>query len=99
MAQSRVFVDERTGELDTDQIRAEAIPIAKLIALFVVIALVPFALGVFLAPMLGFPGMWLFVVVAQFVLAVGGAIVLLYTIVRAIKLAGTGPGGKERPVE
>lgn len=36
-----LFVDPETSAIDTNQILAEAIPIAKLIGLFVAIALVP----------------------------------------------------------
>lgn len=39
------FVDRGTGTIDATQILAEAIPLAKLIGLFVAIALVPFAMA------------------------------------------------------
>lgn len=84
MPPSPPFVDRETGTLDTSRILAEAIPLAKLIALFGAIALVPLALlsllGVHSA--LG----WLFTVAAQFVLAVGAGIVLLYVISRSMQL-------------
>lgn len=85
MAPTTVFVNRETGELDTDQIVFEAIPIAKLIALFVVITIVPLRilLEVGLPPIVE----TILSLMAQFVLAVGTAIVLLYTISRAIQLA------------
>lgn len=82
------FIDQNTGSLDYDQIRAEAFPLAGLIALFAGLALVPF-IAVFLfagnSP-LGF----LFTIAAQFILAIGAGVVLMYVIARAIQLAGAG---------
>lgn len=57
MPPSTPFVDRATGALDTDQILAEAIPIAKLIGLFVAIALVPLAI-VFLLGGSGCCSLW-----------------------------------------
>lgn len=85
MPPSPPFVDRETGTVDTDQILAEAVPIAKLIGLFAAIALVPLIIVVLLAGNSLF-GMIL-AVVAQFILAVGAGIVLLYTISRGIQLA------------
>lgn len=87
MPPSRLFVDPETGELDTDQILTEAIPLAKLLALAVAAALIPFVLGlaVIETGVLVVIGE-LFILVAQFVLAVGTGIVLLYIISRAIQL-------------
>lgn len=85
MPSTTVFVDQETGELDTDQILTEAIPIAKLIALFVAISIIP--LRILLA--VGLPPLveTILALLAQFVLAVGTGMVLLYTISRAIQLA------------
>jgi len=73
------------GQIDTAQVLAEAIPIAKLIVLVVAVALVP-ALLVFTLGGSSPVGI-VFVILMQFVLAVGGAIVLMYVITRAIQLA------------
>ena len=78
------FVDPATGELDTDQILAEAVPLGKLIGVFVAISLVPFAL-VFLA--LGSGVGAISAVIAQFILAVGAGIVLMYVIARGMQLS------------
>lgn len=59
--------------------------IAKLVGLFVAIALVPFVLVVLLAG--SSPVGMVLAVVMQFVLAVGAGIVLLYTISGGIQLA------------
>jgi len=75
-------MDRSSGRPDTDQIIQEAIPLAKLIGLVAVVALIPFAiaftLGIFQR---------LFTVLTQFVLAIGSSIVLMYVITRAIQLA------------
>lgn len=85
MSPTPPFVDRTTGTIDTTQILAEAIPLAKLIGLFVAIALGPLLFVFFIG------GRSLFgtvmTVVAQFVLAVGAGIVLMYVITRAIQLA------------
>jgi hypothetical protein len=86
MASQAPFIDPDTQELDTDQIRSEAIPLAKLIGLFVLISLLPFALGLLL---LGNEGLGaVFVVIGQFILAIGGGIVLMYVIARGMRLSG-----------
>lgn len=73
------------GQIDTAQVLAEAIPIAKLIVLVVAVALVP-ALFVFTLGGSSPVGI-VFLIAMQFVLAVGGAIVLMYVVTRAIQLA------------
>lgn len=85
MPPSKLFFEQETGKLDTTQLLDEATPIAKIIGLFVIIALVPFAIAfVFLGnSLIGMP----LVVLAQFILAVGVATVLLYVINRAIQLS------------
>ncbi|WP_310898814.1 hypothetical protein [Haloarcula onubensis] len=80
------FVDRGTGELDRDQLLAEAIPLGKLVGLFAALAVVPFALAFLLGGSNGVLGA-LFVVVGQFVLAVGTGIVLIYVVARGIQLA------------
>lgn len=86
MNDSQLFVDERTGRLDFDQLRAEAIPIAKLMGFFLVFGLGFFLWGLFMSRSMGALG-FLFLVAGQFWLVLGGAIVLMYTISRAITLA------------
>lgn len=79
------FIDAATGALDTRQILSEAIPLGKLIGLFVGISLVPFTL-VFLTfdrpPLSG-----LLIILGQFILAVGTGIVLIYVIARGMQLS------------
>ncbi len=85
------FLVDETGEIDIDRVFTEAIPIVKLIAMVVIGALVPFMLGVAVIEPLGvfsFLGEAL-VILAQFVLVIGGAIVLLYVISRGIQIADT----------
>ena len=79
------FIDQNTVSLDTDQIRDEAFPLAGLIALFVGLALVPLAPVVVVGgnSTLGF----LLTVAAQFILAVGTGIVLMYVIARGLQLS------------
>lgn len=85
MSPSRPFVDQETGTIDTTQILVEAIPLAKLVGLFVALALIPFGLVLLV---LGNSVLeTLFMVVAQFILAVGTGIVLLYIIARGIYLS------------
>lgn len=82
MSPPTLFLDGEGG-LDVDQIIAESVPIAYLVAAFGAVALVPFVLGFLLGPSsVGF----LFVVFGQFVLAVGTAVVLLYVVTRALQL-------------
>lgn len=78
------FIDQNTGSLDTSQIREEAFPLARLIALFVGLALVPFLFVILVSgnSALGL----LLTVVAQFILAVGTGIVLMYIIARGLQL-------------
>jgi hypothetical protein len=78
------FIDPTSRSLDTDQILYEAIPIASLIALFAGTALLPLLLV--LAVGGGLLGA-VFTAAAQFVLAVGAGVVLLYVIVRADQLS------------
>lgn len=83
MTSSPPFVDPNTAVLDTDQIMVEAILLAKLIGLFVGLALVPLAVAFTVR---GVPGA-VFTLVAQFILAVGSGIVLIYAVSRGIQLS------------
>jgi hypothetical protein len=88
MPPSNVFVDSETGELDTEPILYEAIPIAKLIALVVTVALVPLAVGFVVSGILGLH--WqlaLSNVLLPFVLAVGAGVALFYVITRVLQIA------------
>ncbi|WP_254271594.1 hypothetical protein [Haloarcula marina] len=79
------FVDPVTNELDTDQILAEAIPLAKLVGVFVAVALVPLGLGFFA---LGNSAIGaILALLGQFVLAVGTGVVLLYVVARGRQLS------------
>lgn len=77
------FIDPQTRGLDTDQIRSEAYPLAGLIMLFGGLALIPFLLALFFRGGLGV----LFTILAQFIVAIGTGIVLMYVIARGIALA------------
>jgi len=89
MSTARPFFASSSGELDTDRILYEAIPLAKLVAAVGLVALVPVFLRVLLADLLGLGSALglLLTVATQFVLAVGTGIVLMYVVVRAIQLA------------
>jgi len=86
-SRSPPFIDRESGELDFGQIRAEAFPVAGLIALFTGLALVPLV-PVVLAIGNSLLGA-LLVLVAQFVLAVGAGVVLIYVVARGVQLAET----------
>ena len=84
MSDGPPFVDPETGALDTAQIRREAYPLAGLVMLFGALALVPFVLSLFAGEP---PLVVIFTILAQFVLAVGADIVLIYVVARGIRLA------------
>ncbi|WP_254523028.1 hypothetical protein [Natrinema caseinilyticum] len=88
MAPSRPFFDPQSGELDTDQLLEEAVPLAKLVAVVGAIALVPLVLQFLLLRIFAFVPVFSAVLslAAQFVLAVGTGIVLLYVVARANQL-------------
>ncbi|WP_254529216.1 hypothetical protein [Natrinema gelatinilyticum] len=88
MPPSRPFFDPQSGELDTDQLLEESIPLAKLVAVVGALALVPLLLQFLLGQLLGFVPIFgaMLSIAAQFVLAVGTGIVLLYLVVRAFQL-------------
>ena len=79
------FIDQASGELDLDQIRAEVFPVAALIVLFGGLALLMFLITLLVAgnSLLG----GVFTVVSQFILAIGTGIVLMYVIARGVQLA------------
>jgi hypothetical protein len=80
------FVDAETSAIDTAQPLVEIVPLARLILVFVGIAFVPLALTFFV---LGDSIVGVVVTaLAQFVLAVGTGIVLMYAVARGIDLAG-----------
>lgn len=86
MPSAKPFIDPTTGDPDTDQILSEAIPLAKLIGVFLAVAIVPLGLA-FIAfghSVLGA----ILTLVAQFVLAVGTGVVLMYAVARGIQLSG-----------
>lgn len=80
------FVDPASRELDLDQIWREALPLIGLIVLFGLLSVIPFLFSLLLGGT-GGPAL-LFVLLAQFVLAVGTGVVLMYVIARGIQLAG-----------
>lgn len=82
MPSRRPFFERGTGELDVEQVVAEAVPLAKLVGLVAVVALVPL-----LPALLGIPGALGFTLVGQFVLAVGSGVVLVYVVARGVQLA------------
>ncbi|NLV06418.1 hypothetical protein GOC83_09780 [Haloarcula rubripromontorii] len=85
MPADRPFVDPATGELEPNKILSEAIPLAKLIGVFVAGAVLPYAFAFFgsESSVLGA----LLVLVGEFILAVGAGVVLIYAIARGIRLA------------
>ncbi|WP_323675425.1 hypothetical protein [Halorubellus sp. PRR65] len=98
------FVDPLTNELDAPQLLREAVPLAKLVALVALGALVPFLFVVLFGARSTLGTVFLFA--SQFVLAVGTGLVLMYVVARAHELAGDDhadandrddrPGGTDR---
>jgi hypothetical protein len=86
MPSAKPLIDPTTGELDTTQVVSEAVPIAKLVGLFVGLSLVPFGLVVLALgnSILG----TVLAAIGQFVLAVGAAVVVTYAVARGIQLSG-----------
>ncbi|MEF8830899.1 MAG: hypothetical protein V5A23_05110 [Halobacteriales archaeon] len=89
MPPSHPFLDD-SGSLNFTPILVEAIPIAKLVLLVGAIALVPLTVALFLGPRSSIAA--LFVVLGQFVLAVGAGVVLVYVVSRANQMAARGDG-------
>jgi hypothetical protein len=79
------FVDPSSGGLDTARLIAEAGPLAKLVAPFGGLALVPLTVVFFIGDNSLIRA--LLTVVAQFVLAVGAGLVLMYVVARGIQFA------------
>lgn len=83
MEPSTPFVDRESGQLNVEQIIGEAVPVGKLVGLFVAVALVPILFAVLTGGIFG----GLMFLIAQFVLAIGSALTLMYIIVRALQIA------------
>ncbi|MHB9285661.1 hypothetical protein ACKVMT_01310 [Halobacteriales archaeon Cl-PHB] len=88
MPPARPFFEASSGALDVEQLVAEAYPLAKLIGLVAIVALVPVLLQLLLVDFVGVtPALHLVLGLAtQFVLAVGAGLVLLYVVSRAQQL-------------
>jgi hypothetical protein len=82
---SHPFVDEETGAIDRERVLSEAIPLGKLVLLVAATAFLPFSIVLLFGSfsVLG----TVFTLLAQFVLAVGTGIVLLYVVARGIQIA------------
>lgn len=85
MPSSPPFVDPSTATLDFYQIARESILLAKLVGLFVAIALAPMTVAFVLGGNSGFGA--LFALLAQFILAVGSGVVLIYAVSRGVTFA------------
>lgn len=91
MPTDRPLFRPRSTALDTDQLLAEAVPLAKLVLLIGLVALVPVLLQVVFLETLGLVPVslelfqFVFALMTQFVLAVGAGLVLLYVFVRALQ--------------
>jgi len=85
MSPSRPFFDPDTGEFDTVQLIEEALPLTRLIGAIVLVALIPILFRVIFQGLLGLTiGLgFLYMLVSQFILAVGTGLILIYVIVRA----------------
>lgn len=85
MSKTPPFIDPATGELDTDQIRAEAYPLTGLVGLFAGLAFVPFLFVILFAgnSTLGM----VLTLLSQLIIAIGTGIILMYVIARGIQLA------------
>ncbi|MFQ3294201.1 MAG: hypothetical protein ACI8VE_001270 [Natrialbaceae archaeon] len=88
MSPSRPFFASPSGELNTEQLIDEALPLARLIGAIGVVALIPILLQFFLLEIIGLlPQLGILLSVAvQFILAVGTGIVLMYVIIRSNQL-------------
>ena len=84
MSDGPPFTNSDDATLDTAQIRRKAYPLAGLVALFGALALIPFVLSLFAGES---SLVVIFTILAQFVLAVGAGIVLIYAVARGIQLA------------
>jgi len=86
MSPPRPFINPATGELDTTQILSEAVPLGKLIGVFVAGSLPLYAIAIFGAENSALGA--LLALFGDFILAVGAGVVLMYVIARGIRLAG-----------
>lgn len=86
MSPSRPFFT--AGELDTEQLIDEALPLARLITAIGVVALIPILLQFLLLEIIGIlPQLGVLLSLAvQFILAVGTGVVLMYVIIRSDQL-------------
>jgi hypothetical protein len=80
------FFDSETGTLDVAAVLSEAIPVARLVGLFVAVSLLPLVVGTFSFGPDSLVGA-AFVLVGRFVLAVGAGVTLLYVVVRGRRLS------------
>ena len=89
MSPPRPFFTSPAGELDAAQILDEAAPLAKLVGAVGAVALVPVLLQFLLIEVTALIPVFgvLFTLAAQFIVAVGAGIVLMYIIVRANQLS------------
>lgn len=88
MSPSRPFFEPPSGELDTEQIFDEALPLGKLIGAIGVIALIPVLLRILLLDLIGITPVIevIFTLAVQFILAIGTGLVLIYVIMRSNQL-------------
>ena len=86
MSPPRPFIDPATGEINTAQMISEAVPLAKLIGVFVAGSFLPYAIVFFGAENSALGA--LLALLGDFILAVGAGVVLMYVIARGIRLAG-----------
>ncbi|GGK80906.1 hypothetical protein [Haloarcula sebkhae] len=86
MSPPRPFIDPATGEIDSAQILSEAVPLAKLVGVFVAGSLPFYAIAFFGAENSALGA--LLALLGDFILAVGAGIALMYVIAHGIRLAG-----------
>ncbi|MFC4249659.1 hypothetical protein ACFOZ7_22450 [Natribaculum luteum] len=87
MSPPKPFFTSPSEELNTAQILDEALPLAKLIGAVVIVAFLPILALQLIEFVVEFSILRLvFVLAAQFILAVGSGIVFLYIIIRANQL-------------
>lgn len=92
MAADRPFFRPRSTSLDTDQLLEEAVPLAKLVVAIGLVALVPVLLEIVFVEVLALVPVslelfqFVFAVLTQFILAVGGGLLLIYVISRGLEL-------------
>jgi len=85
MPSSRPFIDPATGGINTAQMISEAVPLGKLISVFVAGSLPLYALAFFGAENSALGA--LLALLGDFIIAVGAGVVLIYVIARGIRLA------------